>query len=91
LPLLQRDTLAFESALSYDGGEDGTGILRRVVAEAPKFLRPGGVILFELGGEQADALRPDLERLGYTEVDVHVDEDGDVRGLEARFGGAAAT
>ena len=30
LSLLQRDTFAFESALSYDGGEDGADVLRRV-------------------------------------------------------------
>ena len=56
LPLLQRDTLTFESTLSYDGGEDGTALLRRVVADSPRFLRHGGALLLELGGEQADAL-----------------------------------
>ena len=63
LPLLQRDTLTFESTLSYDGGEDGTALLRRVAAESPRFLRHGGALLLELGGEQADALRDDLARL----------------------------
>ena len=51
LGLLQRDTLAFESARSYDGGPDGTAVLRRALAEAPRFLRPGGALLLELGGE----------------------------------------
>jgi release factor glutamine methyltransferase len=35
LPLLQRDAFAFESPLSYDGGCDGTEILRRVLADSP--------------------------------------------------------
>jgi release factor glutamine methyltransferase len=83
LPLLQRDTLAFESTVPYDGGPDGTDILRRVLTESPRFLRPGGRVLLELGGEQAEALRSDLDRLGYVDVMVSVDEDGDVRGLEA--------
>ncbi|MDQ1698129.1 MAG: hypothetical protein QOJ03_3482, partial [Frankiaceae bacterium] len=30
-----------------------------------------------------DALGDDLARLGYTDVTVRVDEDGDVRGIEA--------
>ena len=34
LSLLQRDTFAFESELSYDGGEDGTDVLRRVAADS---------------------------------------------------------
>jgi release factor glutamine methyltransferase len=87
LPLLQRDTLSFESALSYDGGEDGTAILRRVLQQAPRFLCPGGVILLELGGEQADLLASEVEELGYTDIAALIDEDTDVRGLEARWAG----
>jgi release factor glutamine methyltransferase len=83
LPLLQRDTLAFESPLSYDGGRDGTEILRRVLTESPRFLCRGGALLLELGGGQADALDDDLGRLGYVGIAVLVDEDGDVRGIEA--------
>ena len=86
LPLLQRDTFAFESPLSYDGGSDGTEILRRVLTGSPRFLRCGGALLLELGGEQADALGDDLARLGYTDVSVLVDEDGEVRGIEATRG-----
>ncbi len=85
LALLQRDTLTFESPLSYDGGPDGTGILRRVLTESPRYLRPGGTVLVELGGDEADALSGDLSRLGYVDVAVLLDEDDDVRGLEATW------
>jgi release factor glutamine methyltransferase len=83
LPLLQRDTLTFESTRSYDGGPDGTAILRRVLADSPRFLRPGGALLLELGAQQPEALAEDLDRLGYANVTVLHDEDGDVRGIEA--------
>jgi len=86
LPLLQRDTFTFESPLSYDGGHDGTGILRRVLTDSPRFLRRGGALLLELGGEQPAALGDDLARLGYVDVTVLIDEDGDVRGIEATLG-----
>jgi release factor glutamine methyltransferase len=86
LPLLQRDTFAFELPVAYDGGSDGTEILRRVLSDSPSFLRRGGALLLELGGEQADALRDDLARLGYVDVGVLVDDDGDVRGIEATLG-----
>jgi len=86
LPLLQRDTFAFESPLSYDGGHDGTDILRCVLTDSPRFLRRGGALLLELGGEQADVLDDDLARLGYVDISVLVDEDGDVRGIEATLG-----
>jgi release factor glutamine methyltransferase len=85
LPLLQRDTLAFEAPSSYDGGADGADLLRRVVAGAPERLRPGGALLLELGGDQPSVLAPELARAGFAEVTVLADEDGDVRGLEATY------
>jgi len=85
LALLQRDTLTFESPLSYDGGPDGTDILRRVLTESPRYLRAGGRVLLELGGEEADALSGELSRLGYVDVAVLLDDDDDVRGLEATW------
>ncbi len=78
LALLPRDTFEFESPLSFDGGRDGTEILRRAVSGSPRFLRPGG--------EQAEALGDDLARLGYVDVTVLADEDGAVRGIEATLG-----
>ena len=87
LSLLQRDTFAFESELSYDGGEDGTDVLRRVAADSPGFLRRGGALLLELGGDQADLLGPDLERLGYGDIELLLDEEDDVRGIEATLTG----
>jgi release factor glutamine methyltransferase len=86
LHLLPRDTLAFEDASHYDGGQAGLALLRRVVTEAPTFLRPGGALLVELGGDQADLLRPELDRAGFGSVETWSDADGDLRGLEATFG-----
>jgi release factor glutamine methyltransferase len=83
LNLLQRDTFTFETALSYDGGDDGTTHLRRAIAGAPRFLRPGGALLLELGAGQPERLHDDLARHGFTDVAVLLDEDGDVRGIEA--------
>lgn len=86
LPLLQRDTFAFESTLAYDGGDDGTAVLRRVLREGVRWLRQGGAMLLELGGDQHTLLRDEMGQLGYGEVRVLRDEDGDVRGVEATLG-----
>lgn len=83
LSLLQRDTFAFETTLAYDGGEDGADVLRRVLVDARSFLRAGGTLLLELGGEEPGVLSDDLVSLGYRDVTVLRDEDGDVRGIEA--------
>jgi release factor glutamine methyltransferase len=86
LGLLQRDTLVFESTLAYDGGPDGTTLLRRVTSDAPRFLRRGGALLLEVGGEQAELLSGDLTRHGFVDVTVLRDDDEDVRGIEATLG-----
>src|SRR5580704_12337198 len=85
LPLLQRDTFTFETPLSYDGGADGTDILRRILRDARGFLRNGGALMLELGGDQAGMLTDELERLGYVDQSILSDEDGDVRGIETTF------
>ena len=82
LPLLQRDTFRFETALAYDGGEEGLDILRRVLEEAPARLKPGGALVLEVGGSQAGDLDADLARLPYDDMAEITDEDGDLRGLE---------
>jgi release factor glutamine methyltransferase len=86
LALLPRDTLSFEDVAHYDGGPDGTALLERLASEVPAYLRSGGRLLLELGGDQADRLTPVLERLGYRGLDTWSDEEGDVRGLEAVLG-----
>ncbi len=88
LRFLSRDTFDFESTLAYEGGADGTVILRRVLADSRRFLRQGGALLLELGGEQAELLSDDLRQLGYVGTSLLTDEDGDVRGIEATLRGA---
>ena len=78
LRLLHRDTLAFEPALAYDGGDDGLDIVRQVVREAQRVLKPGGALVLELGRGQPEALGLDWP------AEILLDEDGDVRGLVAR-------
>jgi release factor glutamine methyltransferase len=87
LASLQRDTFTHESALAYDGGPDGTAILRRALGDGRGVLRPGGALLLELGGDQAALLAGDVARLGFADVCVLADADGDVRGIEATVAG----
>ena len=89
LQYLQRDTFTFESALAYDGGGDGARLLRRVVRESARFVRPGGALLLELGGDQAALLAIVLATEGYDDVRELVDDDGDTRGIEALHTGVA--
>lgn len=83
LGYLPHDARTYEAPSHHHGGPDGTDVLRRVVADAPRFLRAGGALLLELGGDEADLVRPQMDELGYEDIEVWVDEDGDVRGVEA--------
>ena len=84
LRLLARDVLAYEPRRALDGGPDGTLLLVRAAQAATPLLRPGGSLLLELGGDQAERLRPVLAGLGLRDLEVARDEDGDARAVYAR-------
>jgi release factor glutamine methyltransferase len=84
LHLLPRDVVAYEPRAALDGGPGGTRELERAVAAAAALLRPGGSLLLELGGDQADVLRPVLAGHRYGDVELRHDGDGDLRALLAR-------
>jgi hypothetical protein len=44
-------------------------------------------LLLGAGGDQADLPGPDLERLGYGDIELLLDEEDDVRGIEATLTG----
>ncbi len=52
LPAEVRD---HEPAMALIGGDDGTEIVRRIAAEAPRWMRPGGLVVCEIGETQAAA------------------------------------
>jgi len=47
LPGLSREVRR-EPALALDGGPDGLAVLRRIAAEAPRWLSPGGLLVLEM-------------------------------------------
>ncbi|SOB86178.1 putative protein N(5)-glutamine methyltransferase [Streptomyces sp. 1331.2] len=53
LALLPPEARLHEARPALDGGADGLDVLRRVVAEAPQWLAPGGSLLFETSERQA--------------------------------------
>jgi len=51
--LLPPEARMHEPRVALDGGEDGLDVLRRVAAEAPRWLAPGGCMLTETSERQA--------------------------------------
>ncbi|HEY3943218.1 MAG TPA: HemK/PrmC family methyltransferase [Acidimicrobiales bacterium] len=83
LAFLPHDVRAFEPEGALDGGPDGLAILRRAVVQSASWLRPGGHLLVEIGGDQPDAVPELLEESGFGALDILYDADGDARGLQA--------
>ena len=44
-----------EPGLALAGGEDGLDAVRTIIAEAPRFLNPGGMLVVEVGNNRAAA------------------------------------
>ena len=84
LHLLPHDVLAHEPARALDGGPGGTALLERAARAAARWLRPGGAVLLELGGDQADELSATMAGAGLTAIRVHRDDEGRDRAIEAR-------
>ncbi len=86
LRLLPRDVQAFEPRRALDGGVEGTDLLVEIVRRGARWLSPGGWLLLELGGDQAEPMGQLLHQLGFDGLDVMVDEDGDPRAICGRLG-----
>jgi release factor glutamine methyltransferase len=53
---LQSEVRDFEPHTALAGGDDGLDIVRRIVADARHIIRPGGVLMLEIGDGQAAAV-----------------------------------
>jgi len=53
IALMPPEARLHEPAVALDGGADGLDVQRRVIAEAPQWLAPGGHLLVETGRHQA--------------------------------------
>ena len=68
----------------------GTGFHRRIACEARRFLRPGGVLVLEIGATQGISVRAALEECGYRDVRVLPDLAGRDRIVRGTWGGRGA-
>ncbi|WP_255436954.1 putative protein N(5)-glutamine methyltransferase [Cellulosimicrobium sp. TH-20] len=76
IALLPREARDHEAHVALDGGGDGLDVLRRVAAEAPAWLAPGGHLLTESGERQAAGAVAVLDRAGLVARVVRDDEIG---------------
>ena len=81
---MPHEIIDHEPRLAFDGGPLGIRILERLVKEAPRFLRDGGWLAFEVGQGQGRGVARRLERQAcYGNVAEIADSRGEVRALMA--------
>ncbi|HEU4596462.1 MAG TPA: peptide chain release factor N(5)-glutamine methyltransferase [Pyrinomonadaceae bacterium] len=73
---LQREVRDHEPRVALTPGGDGLSVIRRLVAEAPDFLEPGGQLLFEIGFGQHEQVAALLDPNVWTLLDIRRDLQG---------------
>lgn len=65
-----------EPRLALDGGRDGLDFYKKITKEAGKYLNRGGMLFFEIGYNQGEAVMQILEEHGYKEIQLKKDFAG---------------
>ncbi|NLZ55523.1 MAG: peptide chain release factor N(5)-glutamine methyltransferase [Clostridiaceae bacterium] len=89
---LDAEVREHEPLAALDGGPDGLAIIRRILADLQRYLRPGGYLLLEHGYDQRESIRALFEewadpdgkfRLG--DIEQYADYAGNPRVISARL------
>ncbi|GLQ54083.1 hypothetical protein GCM10010862_13420 [Devosia nitrariae] len=85
-PYIESDAIAglssevreYDPRLALDGGPDGLDPYRTIAKQAPRYLKPGGWLMVEIGSGQGAAVAGLLDAAGFSGVSV----DKDLAGLD---------
>jgi release factor glutamine methyltransferase len=81
LPAQIRD---YEPRAALDGGADGLAVIRPLISQAGRVLKPGGRLFLEIGAEQAKSVRSLLAANNFTDCAIRADLAGKHRIASAR-------
>lgn len=76
IPTLMDEVRLHEPILALDGTEDGLFFYKKIVDESTAYLNGGGMLFFEIGYDQGDAVKKLMEDKGYKNVKVVKDYAG---------------
>jgi release factor glutamine methyltransferase len=81
----------YEPHLAFDGGLTGMRVISRLVADAPRYLRPGGRLCFEVGAGNGALIGERVRRhSAFDLIETVSDAHGVARVVSARRSGAVA-
>lgn len=81
---LQVEVKTYEPRLALDGGEDGLDFYREISAKAKKYLVENGLLIFEIGYNQAQSVKEILTIEGYKDIYILKDLQGHDRVITAK-------
>lgn len=73
---LQREVRDHEPLLALSPGEDGLTIIRRLLVEAPAFLKSGGHMIMEIGFDQGERVSNLVDQAVWTLLEIKPDLQG---------------
>ena len=82
---LSREVL-HDPEVALFAGDRGDELVQQLIAEAPSWLRPGGILAMEIGIAQNEALMAALEEKNYRDISAEKDYSGVIRFVFARYG-----
>jgi len=86
IPTLEPEVRDHDPRIALDGGPDGLGVIRRLLDEAGRVLRPGGHLVIEIGHDQGGTVTRLAAQGGWQTVTIRPDLAGYDRVLIARRG-----
>ena len=72
----------YEPHMALDGGADGLDFYRNITSRWKSLLRPGGMMIFEVGYNQADAVEQLMVEQGFQNIDTIADTQNIWRSVE---------
>ncbi len=76
--------ISFEPVLALDAGVEGLDFYRRIISQAPAHLEKGGLLVFEVGINQADSVKELFEREKFDDLEIIKDYNNIPRVLIAK-------
>jgi release factor glutamine methyltransferase len=73
---LQIEIRDYEPKEALDGGDDGLDFYRRILSDAPGFLKDNGMLILEIGMDQADDIQKLATDAGFKDIQFIKDYSG---------------
>ena len=73
LPGLQREVRDHEPLVALSPGADGLSVIRRLLTDAPAYLKPNGHLLMEIGFDQGEKVRNLIDESVWSLLEVRPD------------------